>query len=45
MRFQSPLSDLCDVLMQMQESANQYKATLTKNEAATRAVFVLLATK
>jgi len=40
MRFKSPLSDLCDVLIQMQESANQYKTTLTKNEAATRAVLV-----
>lgn len=40
MRFRSPLSDLCDVLIQIQESANQYKATLTKNEAATRAVLV-----
>ncbi len=40
MRIQSPLSNLCDVLMQIQESANQYKATLNKNEAATRAVLV-----
>lgn len=40
MRFQSPLSNLCDVLIQIQESANLYKATLSKNEAATRAVLI-----
>ena len=40
MRFQSPLSNLCDVLIQIQESANQYRAALTKNEAATRAVLI-----
>lgn len=40
MRFQSPLSNLCDVLIQIQESANQYRSTLAKNEAATRAVLV-----
>lgn len=40
MRFQSPLSDLCDVLIQIQESANLYKTTLSKNEAATRAVLI-----
>ena len=40
MRFQSPLSNLCDVLIQIQESANQYKATLSRNEAATRAVLI-----
>lgn len=40
MRFQSPLRDLCDVLIQIQESANQYQSTLAKNEAATRAVLV-----
>jgi hypothetical protein len=40
MRFPSPLSNLCDVLIQIQESANQYKSTLSKNEAATRAVLI-----
>lgn len=32
------MSNLCDVLIQIQDSANQYEATLTLNEAATRAV-------
>jgi hypothetical protein len=40
MRFQSPLSNLCDVLIQIQDSANPYESTLTANEAATRAVLV-----
>lgn len=40
MRFQSPLRNLCDVLVQIQESANLYKSTLNRNEAATRAVLV-----
>ena len=40
MRFQSPLSNLCDVLIQIQESANLYKTTLSRNEAATRAVLI-----
>lgn len=40
MLFQSPLSDLSDILIQIQESANLYKSTLTKNEAATRAVLI-----
>jgi predicted type IV restriction endonuclease len=40
MRFQSPLSNLCDVLIQIQDSANLYESTLTSNEAATRAVLV-----
>lgn len=40
MRFQSPLSNLCDVLSQIKESASQYRDTLTSNEAATRAVLI-----
>jgi predicted type IV restriction endonuclease len=40
MRFQSPLSNLCDVLSQIKESARQYRNTLTSNEAATRAVLI-----
>ncbi len=40
MPFQSPLSNLSDVLMQIKNSASQYRTTLTKNEAATRAVLV-----
>lgn len=40
MRLQSPLSNLCDVLIQIQESANLYKTTLSRNEAATRAVLI-----
>lgn len=40
MRFQSPLSNLCDVLSQIKESARQYRDTLTSNEAATRAVLI-----
>lgn len=39
-RFQSPLSNLCDVLSQIQDSAQQYKQTLSKNEASTRAVLI-----
>jgi hypothetical protein len=39
-RFQSPLSNLCDVLTQIRESAEQYQDTLTKNEASTRAVLI-----
>lgn len=40
MRIQSPLSNLCEVLHQIKESANQYQKTLRKNEAATRAVLI-----
>ena len=40
MPFQSPLSNLSEVLMQIRDSAGQYQKTLTKNEAATRAVLV-----
>lgn len=40
MRFQSPLSNLCEVLIQMRVSAKQYQGTLTINEAATRAVLI-----
>ena len=40
MRFQSPLSNLCDVLIQIKDSAKQYTATLEKNEASTRAVLI-----
>lgn len=39
-RFQSPLSNLCDVLTQIKESAKQYQTILTKNEASTRAVLI-----
>jgi len=40
MRIRSPLSNLSDVLSQVKESAERYKDTLRKNEAATRAVLV-----
>src|SRR5713226_7129528 len=40
MRFQSPLSNLCDVLGQIKDSARRYQTTLTTNEAATRAVLI-----
>ena len=40
MRFESPLRNLCDVLGQIKDSANQYHATLATNEAATRAVLI-----
>ncbi len=40
MRIQSPLSNLCDVLEQIRTSAGEYRGTLKKNEAATRAVLV-----
>jgi len=39
-RFQSPLSNLCDVLSQIKDAASQYQATLKKNEASTRAVLI-----
>lgn len=39
-RFQSPLSNLCDVLSEIKDSAKQYKTTLTHNEASTRAVLI-----
>lgn len=39
-QFQSPLSNLCDVLGEIKDSAKQYKAILTKNEASTRAVLI-----
>lgn len=40
MRYQSPLGNLRDVLIQIQESADLYKTTLSKNEAATRTVLI-----
>ena len=40
MRIQSPLSNLCDVLVHVRSSATRYEATLRKNEAATRAVLI-----
>ncbi|MEL7658828.1 MAG: hypothetical protein AAGU75_23295, partial [Bacillota bacterium] len=40
MQFKSPLSNLSETLMQIQESAKVYRSTLIKNEAATRAVLI-----
>jgi len=40
MQFKSPLSNLSEVLVQIQESANLYRETLKKNESATRAVLI-----
>ena len=40
MRIQSPLSNLCEILDQVKAAAQQYKATLLNNEAATRAVLI-----
>ena len=40
MDFKSPLSNLSEVLLQIQESANLYRETLRKNESATRAVLI-----
>ncbi len=40
MRLRSPLGNLSEVLIQVKESANEYKTTLSKNEAATRAVLI-----
>ena len=40
MSFNSPLSNLSDTLIQIQESAKLYKKTLQRNEAATRAVLI-----
>ncbi len=40
MEFRSPLSNLSEVLLQIQESANLYRETLRKNESATRAVLI-----
>ncbi len=40
MQFKSPLSNLSEVLIQIQESANLYRETLKKNESATRAVLI-----
>lgn len=40
MQFKSPLSNLSEILIQLQESAKLYGETLKKNEAATRAVLV-----
>ncbi len=40
MQFKSPLSNLSEVLVQIQESANLYRETLKKNEAATRSVLI-----
>lgn len=39
-RFQSPLSNLCDVLSQIKDAAKQYQSTLRKSEASTRAVLI-----
>ena len=40
MRVVSPLSNLSDVLSQVKSSAARYAITLSKNEAATRAVLI-----
>ena len=40
MEFNSPLTNLSKILMQIQESANVYRQTLITNEAATRAVLI-----
>ncbi len=40
MPFNSPLSNLSETLIQIQESAKLYQETLKKNEAATRAVLI-----
>lgn len=40
MPFNSPLSNLSETLIQIQESAKLYQETLRKNEAATRAVLI-----
>jgi predicted type IV restriction endonuclease len=40
MPFNSPLSNLSETLIQIQESAKLYQTTLKKNEAATRAVLI-----
>ena len=40
MRIDSPLSNLREILNQVQSSAANYKPTLIKNEAATRAVLI-----
>lgn len=40
MHIQSPLSNLCDVLVQVRNSATRYEGTLRRNEAATRAVLI-----
>ena len=39
-QFQSPLSNLCDVLTKVKDSAQLYNAILKKNEASTRAVLI-----
>ena len=40
MQFNSPLSNLSETLIQIQDSAKLYRNTLKKNEAATRAVLI-----
>ncbi|MFN8500195.1 MAG: hypothetical protein U0641_20265 [Anaerolineae bacterium] len=40
MQIHSPLSNLSELLSQVKESASRYRATLERNEAATRAVLV-----
>ncbi len=40
LRFQSPLSNLCEVLLQVKEAASLYSATLQTNEASTRAALI-----
>lgn len=40
MQIKSPLSNLSDILIEIQDSAKLYQETLKKNEAATRAVLV-----
>jgi hypothetical protein len=40
MRIKSPLSNLSDTINQVKESAAQYRETLRRNEAATRAVLI-----
>ncbi len=40
MRIKSPLSNLSDTINQVKDSAAQYRETLQRNEAATRAVLI-----
>ena len=40
MQFKSPLSNLSEILIELQESAKLYQETLKKNEASTRAVLI-----
>ena len=40
MKIESPLNNIIDVISQVRNSAEEYKTTLRRNEAATRAVLV-----